>query len=111
MKARRFILRCASFVLLLVFSQKVGVGLFLHNLLHNQDTSRPLQSSSKEGAKEISYACNCIDDFLMPFTGSEEPVIVAPLVSHEAPLSFFRTDIPFRSAFHPSLRGPPVMIL
>lgn len=111
MKARRFILRCASFALLLVFSQKVGVGLFLHNLFHNQDISRPFQPSQKDGAREISFACNCIDDFLMPFTEAEETVLPTPVTEYETPVSFFLASTSFLPVISSSLRGPPALIL
>lgn len=111
MKARRFILRCASFALLLVFSQKVGVGLFLHNLFHNQDISRPFQPLQKEGSKEISFACNCIDDFLMPFTEAEETVLPTPATGYEMPVSFFRASTFFRPVISSALRGPPALVL
>ncbi|MBN8880124.1 MAG: hypothetical protein J0I32_21450 [Sphingobacteriales bacterium] len=111
MKARRFILRCATFALLLVFSQKVGVDLFLHNLFHGQDLSRPLLPSQKEGAKEISFACNCIDDFLMPFTETEEIVLPTPVTEYQTPTSFFRASISFRPVISSALRGPPSLVL
>jgi hypothetical protein len=111
MKGHRFIMRCATFALLLVFSQKVGVGLFLHNLFHNQDISRPFQTPSKEGGKEISFACNCIDDFLMPFTEAEEIILPTPATEYETPQSFFRASIPFQPVIFSSLRGPPALVL
>lgn len=110
MKARRFILRCATFALLLVFSQKVGVGLFLHNLFHNQRISRPFQPS-KEGGKEISFACNCIDDFLVPFTEPEEIILSTPAMEYETSQRSFRASIPFQPVIFSSLRGPPALVL
>jgi len=111
MKARRFILRCATFALLLVFSQKVGADLFLHNLFHGQDLSRSSLPSQKEDAKGISFACNCIDDFLMPFTETEEIVLPTPVTEYQTPTSFFRTGISFRPVISSALRGPPALVL
>jgi len=111
MKARRFILRCATIALLLVFSQKVGVGLFLHNLFHNQDVSRPFLPSQKEGSREISFACNCIDDFLMPFTEADKAVLPAPVTEYQTPASSFRASISFQPVISSSLRGPPALVL
>ena len=111
MKARKLILQCASFLLLLVFSQKVGGGLFLHNLLHSQDTSRPFQPVKQDrNAKEISFACNCIDDFLMPFTETEDVLLRQPFTGHSLPRTYFVTGTFFRPVIAANLRGPPSLV-
>lgn len=106
MRARSFILRCAALFLLLVFVQKSGAGLLLHNLLHTSQVT-----DNAPGNKEINIACNCIDDFLMPFTEPDEPVIAAVIVKHGTPVTFFTEDVPFRKSVLASLRGPPSSIL
>lgn len=112
MKARMLILQCASFLLLLVFSQKVGGGLFLHNLLHNQDTVIPYQPVKQDSnSKEISFACNCIDDFLMPFTEAEEIVLPQPVTEHFTPRAHFIAGTSFRPVIAANLRGPPSLVL
>jgi hypothetical protein len=113
MKARRLILQCASFLLLLVFSQKMGAGLFLHNLLHSQDEAQPFQSPKQNDAnsKSISFACNCIDDFLIPFQGAEEIILPQPLLTHiESPVYFDAGVVPGPSVTA-DLRGPPALVL
>jgi hypothetical protein len=103
MKGRSFILRCAAFLLILVFSQKAGAGLFLHNFFH----ANTEQSSSKENkSNEISYACSCIDDFLMPFDEVTEPVCLPVFSNYDPPLTF-EDRIPFQTIILSSLRGPP----
>ncbi|PZR27924.1 MAG: hypothetical protein DI535_08250 [Citrobacter freundii] len=112
MKARRLILQCASFLLLLVFSQKVGGGLFLHNLLHNQDTATPYQPVKQDNnSREIRFACNCIDDFLMPFTEAEEIVLPQPVTEHFASRTHFIAGTSFRPVIAANLRGPPSLVL
>lgn len=112
MKARRFISQCAVVALLLVFSQKVGAGLFLHNLLHTQDTSLAAQPSKQDGkTKEISFACNCIDDFLMPFTEAEEISLPVPVASYDQPRPDLVAGITFRPVIVANLRGPPSLVL
>jgi hypothetical protein len=109
-KARSFILRCAAFFLLLVFSQKTGVDLLLHNLLHESQDSKssPLQKDSKN---EISYSCSCIDNFLTPFAEAEETFIPVVSATQLAKTVFLPGDAPFHFALFPSLRGPPTTIL
>jgi hypothetical protein len=104
MKRPSFILRLAAFFLLAVFSQKMGGGLLVHNLLHTQ-TSIPSQKDDK--SKEINYACSCLDDFLMPFDETEElhfsPPVSAPLASY----TILPTQVYTYRNFHFSRRGPP----
>lgn len=111
MKGRSIIFRFATFLLLLIFSQKVGAGLFLHDLLHtaNANSKNPLQE--KENGKDIAYACNCIDDFLTPFIETDEPVVFADVLLHVTPVNFFKEDIFFTSRIFSSLRGPPSLML
>lgn len=91
MQVRSFIIRCAAIFLLLVFSQKSGAGLLLHNALHT----------------ESSITCSCIDDFLMPFTEADQPAIALIPEKHQLPVAFFADDIHFHTSVFTSLRGPP----
>jgi len=107
MKVKPFILRCAAFLLILVFSQKAGAGLFLHNFFH----ANKEQSSSKESkSNEISYACSCIDDYLMPFDEAPQPVCLPAFSDHCSFNTVFEERIPFQTLFFSTLRGPPAHI-
>lgn len=106
MRVRSFIVRCAAFLLLLVFSQKSGAGLLLHNALH---TTQAADSKQTDG-KEVSFACNCIDDFLMPFAEPDEPVVATVVSTHETAVFFFDEAVPFRQPVLTSLRGPPSIL-
>jgi hypothetical protein len=112
MKARRFIWQCATVALLLVFSQKVGGGLFLHNLLHGEDTGNLSQPFKQDAnSKEISYACNCIDDFSLPFTETEEITLPVPVIEYVHPRTDFVAGITYRALIAAHLRGPPALVL
>lgn len=106
MKVRAGILRFAAFLLILVFMQKTGAGLFLHNLLHTQSIAGKAQVPDEKG-KEISYACSCLDDLQVPFlpSGIEIPSPL-PLV-HVAAVAYYNFELPLAEAVHTSLRGPP----
>jgi hypothetical protein len=110
MKARPFIMRCAAFFLMLVFSQKTGAGLFVHNLLHTQNTAGKSSQPNEKGS-EISFACSCIDDFLMPLAESAQPVYCPPVSAIAIPVICYRESIPFCTPVLSSLRGPPAAIL
>jgi hypothetical protein len=104
MKRPSLILRLTAFLLLAVFSQKMGGGLLVHNLLHTQ-TSKTSQQDEKN--KDINYTCSCLDDFLMPFDEVADPeftVSSAPLISQ---YSFYSSKVYTYRTFHFSLRGPP----
>jgi hypothetical protein len=101
-KHRSSILRLAAFILLLIFSQKTGVDLLVHNFFH-ADT----QTSE---TREINYACSCIDDFLTPFVEEERPVLAAS----PRPLSVFNAVMQQQEVIlaptYFSLRGPPSLL-
>lgn len=111
MKSRSFIFRCAAFLLILVFSQKAGAGLFLHNLLHSPSAYNKGPQRENEKGKDFSYNCTCIDDFLMPFNDEEKPVLFSPGLNFTIPVTFYKELIPFRSSIFSSLRGPPTILL
>jgi hypothetical protein len=108
---RPIILRFVAIVLILVFSQKSGTGLFIHSLLHtgNMAGESPLKKSEKD--KHLGYACTCIDDFLMPFVEAGETGSVQFLVKFVIPGTFFKEHIPFRTSILSFPRGPPAFIM
>jgi hypothetical protein len=110
MKPRSFILRFAALFFMLIFLQKTGAGLILHNLLHtNKQTADTAQQDNSN--TEASYACNCLNDFLTPFVDADEPVIFAVIEKPVAEVEFFSWYIPFYSPVFSSLRGPPASSL
>ncbi len=111
MKGNLFILRCAAFLLILVFSQKTGTGLFLHELLHSNTAGNKIPGQENEKEKELSYNCSCIDDFLMPFDETGEPGYSQPVLAFTIPVTFFEDHIPFHTPVFSPLRGPPAFIV
>ena len=107
MRNRPFILRCAAFFLILVFSQKAGAGLFLHNFFHSSIAKNESAKQQHKQEKGFSYACTCVDDFLLPYTAADEPVYSLNVLAFATPLTFFEEPIPFYSSVLYFLRGPP----
>jgi len=105
MRSNRPTVKSLAIILLLVFCQKVGGGLYLHNWLH-ANNCRETQST---GANVSGYNCSCIDDFSMPFAGSLEPVTQRISSTEIEFISFYKFLVPFSSTYFSSLRGPPVI--
>ena len=96
-------------LLLLVFLQQTAGGLFIHNLLHDKIRKEQSPAGQNEKAKEINFACSCVDNFLMPFADAEEPPTLQNLKAHISPVDFFTERTYFTSLIFSSLRGPPVL--
>src|SRR5687768_5437915 len=106
MKSRSLILRCLASFLILVFSQKTGAGLLYHNLFH--DSSGDETPASAE--KNTSFTCACIDDYLMPFVGSEQPQLSTPFTEAIPTPAIFKDRLPFHTPVYSLLRGPPFVV-
>jgi hypothetical protein len=107
MKFNRPIQKFFAIVLLLLFAQKIGVELYLHNWLH---TNNSKQFHSQVPVQNVvSYSCNCIDDFSMPFAEPASEILTSAIVYQPI---FFSPDIQSDSftafLFH-SLRAPPAI--
>jgi hypothetical protein len=104
MQKSRLISNFVAIILLLALSQKIGFGIFYHNWQHTKNCSTELPASS---ASIKSQNCNCIDDFLTPFTEANAEINSAPVVSYPVfvspPIEYFSN---YYQCFH-ALRGPP----
>ena len=110
MKGNSIIRRCIAFFLLLVFFQQMGAGLYVHNLVHSDKDQEQTHAGHNETAKEISFACNCVDNFLTAFIEADE-LVVEPLPTiYDVVTKPFTEGIYFTSIIFSSLRGPPVFI-
>ena len=107
MTGNRIITKFITLFLILVFSQKMGMSLYLHNWLHaakqHPDSSNPLSGD------EIQFACGCIDHFNLPLTETAVPAIHTPVttVHHSFAEPVFSIPVVFQY-FH-SLRAPPAL--
>ena len=101
---RKLRLKIIAIFLLLVFSQKLGLRLWMHHWFHEAKT---LQISHVPFTEKIQLGCDCFDDAMMPLT--ESPVITVSIP--------FQTSILLTAGYHPpysaadklfySLKGPP----
>ena len=108
-RSRPAILRIAAFLMILVFLQKAGAGLFIHEIFH---TDKKTESSIPSGEKnQQGYSCTCIDDFLMPFIETDEPVCSFIPLATASPVTYFNEAIPYIAPLYSSLRAPPASMV
>ena len=105
MKYKRLILKVTSILLIILLTQKMVGGLYLHNWLHGSGNI----AFHLPGEKAISpYNCSCIDDFNIPFTEPATVYIDIPSRIHNAIYAIPEISLPVVTRFYHSLRGPPV---
>jgi hypothetical protein len=104
----RHIAKCTSIVLIVILMQKVGGGLFLHNWLHEQ--SKNNSQTTSPAVSQHSLNCSCIDDFNLPFTGAEEPVIEKQTPRTTEFFSVYHSSASVPLILFFSLRAPPAYL-
>ncbi len=104
MKRNRLKKFCAI-ILLLVFCQKVGGGLYLHNWLHHANVCKEISRSS--GERVTGFNCSCIDDFSVPFAESAEFLTRKIYPEPAEFISSYKFLIPVSSPSLQLQRGPP----
>jgi hypothetical protein len=99
--------KITSVLLILTFTQKLGLGLFVHAWLHEKTFG--LTSDPKNPVTQLQQVrCTCIEDAMIPFAGTTSSIIIGSPVKY-----FFNYSNPFRVLFssakkiYYSLRGPP----
>jgi hypothetical protein len=106
---RKANLRVISLVLILIFTQKLGLGLWLHNWLHEPRSSQSTTIRNNAGpfVELPPVKCNCIEDAIMPLVESKPFVYLAYqqylLVLHGNAYS----DVLSQEKVFSALRGPP----
>jgi hypothetical protein len=96
--------RIVAVLLLLVFSQKAGLRLWMHHWFHESKTA---QNQSVPGSGDLQLKCDCFDDAMMPLMGS--PVFVIPVPVRQYTTLTIARHSPILSAdkVYYSLKGPP----
>ena len=108
MTGNRIITKLTTLVLILVFSQKMGMSLYLHNWLHASPQQHTAASKPISG-QEIQFACSCINDFNLPFTETIVPELQAPVIIVHKAYTEPVYSFPAVTKYFRSLRAPPVM--
>ena len=105
MRCKQSIAKMLSIVMMIVLTQKIAGGLYLHNWLHE---SKQL-SLLPDNTHTISQAaCSCIDDFYAPLAGA---AMIAANAPSPEPVDFYAVQenalTVITKHFH-CLRAPPV---
>lgn len=105
----RFNLKIIAIVLQLAFTQKLGLGLYLHNWLH---TGRSYQGQNTTGPSldRFQINCTCIDDALMPLVPSTSFELSPPIEYNYTFLSIYHPHVSSSAKIFYALRGPPAQI-
>jgi len=104
MAGNRTITKITALLLMLIFSQKMGMSLYLHNWLH---AAKLHSTASKSTSQEIKFACGCINDFTLPFTETATYEVQVPPSIKQQPLSPPVVSYPTVYKYFHSLRAPP----
>jgi hypothetical protein len=101
---RRKYSRTIAVVLLLAFSQKAGLRMWMHNWLHE---SKIAHNRPDQGSENLKLKCDCFDDAMMPLL--ESPVIIVPTPIRQLTTLTVDRLSPILSAdkIYYSLKGPP----
>ena len=108
MANNRVIQKIATLLLILVFSQKMGIGLYLHNWLHASKSHTTAASPLTN--EELKYACSCITDFTAPLTETAVQELPQPVTTVFVPASIPVVALPIVYKHFHSLRAPPALI-
>lgn len=102
---RKFNIRLIAFFLLIAFSQKLGLRMWMHHWLHE---TKNVQSFRGSSTSTWEIKCDCGEDALMPLTSSPDFELSTPVKIFTG---FVYTDYePAYFSFiqlFPSLKGPP----
>lgn len=101
---RRLHPKIIAFVLLLVFSQKMGLRLWMHALVHE---SRAMHSSAVPNAAAVHLKCDCIDDAMMPLVGSSVIALDVPIQEAVTMPTAYLPPFSAAEKLFFSLKGPP----
>ena len=101
---RRLNVRIIALALVLVFTQKLGLRLWMHHWLHE---TKALSASKHANVDKLQPNCDCIDDFLMPLDGSAVIQLPLPVRSVHVAATAYIPPFSAPDERFSSLRGPP----
>jgi hypothetical protein len=104
---RRFSVRIIAFVLILTFTQRLGMNLWVHHWYH--EAKGPIARDDSDQAQWQSR-CDCVDDAFMPLVAADPFVFNTTRTSYE---SLTVPYLPRLSSIAPLVingRGPPASL-
>ncbi len=105
---RRLHPKIIALILLLVFTQKMGLRLWMHHWVHE---SRVQHAVGVPNAASVHLKCDCIDDAMMPMVGSSLIALDVPVQAVVVlPAAYLPPFSAAEKVFY-SLKGPPARLL
>lgn len=101
--------------LLLLFGLQAGLGLWWHTFFHQPVPAQQEQLVKNNrlvvSTSTASIVCSCVDDFLIPFTAVQHPILPqAPTLFFVQPQAGGYYYLPESLRIFRSLRAPPATI-
>ncbi len=99
--------KITAVLLIIAFTQKLGLGLFVHAWFHENTIG--LTNDPKNPVTHLQQAkCTCIEDAMIPFAGSTASIIIhSPVKYFLNYCNCFRVLFSSVKKIYYSLRGPP----
>jgi len=101
---RKHNLQIIALLLLLVFTQKLGLRVLLHNKFHSAVKS----ADSGSTASYYQVQCDCLDEALMPLAKAEPCLIPMPAEGYLETYTSYNLSLFSALKIYRSLRAPPV---
>lgn len=101
-----------ALLLFFLFLEKAGLRLLIHSYCHESALETSVSKKENLPFKSLTQqSCDCLDDFFVPLTPSEEYIIITTPKSYIYKASISYKNL-FRSTSIPcsQLRGPPAII-
>jgi hypothetical protein len=104
---RRYNMKVIAFVLVLAFSQRLGLNLWMHRLYHEGPRSHTVSKASIPGLPGWEIRCDCFDDAFMPMDEAYVFELHAPRIGYLLLETAYIPGTAYAVVRFPSLRGPP----
>lgn len=98
--------RTIALILLLVFSERGGMRLWIHHWLHEHKAA----SASAPASDKIQFACDCFSEAMMPLEESTFFTISVPIQKGVALEDAPQPPAPETEELYCSLKGPPAAL-
>jgi len=99
--------RIVALALVLVFTQKLGLRLWMHHWLHE---TKALSASKHAAVDKHQPNCDCIEDLLMPLDSSVAIQLSVPVQRIHVTATAYIPPFSAAEERFSSLRGPPAHV-
>ena len=94
-------------LLLLVFSQKAGLRLWMHHWLHE---SKSITATATPDSDKLHLACDCFNQLLVPLQETSIFILTIPVQKATELGSAPQSSTPDTEEVYYSLKGPPLSL-